>query len=115
MDRYPIGTIQEMARIPSPQRDRFLAELPAILASIADMEEAMPELAQEAHGKIPLPLRWLISPRSLAASMARQMVSKIKWVDDDKGTGTLTMAVKSGEPAFWSRTVDLRRTGGRAS
>lgn len=107
--KYPIGTIREMARIPLPERERFLAELPSILNSLADMEAAMPDLAREAHAQAPAPWRWLISPKGLAASMCRQIVSKIQWVDDDKGAGTIRMSIAPGQEPFWTRTAKMSR------
>lgn len=108
---YPIGTIRDMAAIPLPERERFLAELPAILDSIAAMEQAMPELAKEARQTAPIPYRWLTTDKALADSMVRQISSRIQWVDDDKKTGTLTLGLNGGEP-FWTRSAPLDAPGG---
>jgi hypothetical protein len=106
-EKYPVGTIVEMARIPVEARARFLAELPAILNELPAIEAALPEMAQEAHAKIPSLLRWMISPKKLAKAMGRQMVSRSFWVDDDKGTATVSMSVSAGHEPFFSRSVKM--------
>lgn len=67
--RYPVGTIFEMAAIPADARPRFLSELPNMLETI----EGLNAVNQMFEGVASVELQTPI------------------WVDDDKGTRTMTL------------------------
>lgn len=73
--KYPVGTIFEMAAIPIEARARFLAELPDMLETIDGLLEVNKILAGVAS----------IEPQTPV------------WVDDDKGTRTITMKSENPE------------------
>lgn len=41
-ERYNIATLADMAAIPESARGRFLAELPSILATVAELQDIAP-------------------------------------------------------------------------
>lgn len=70
--RYPCGTIAEMAAIPLEARPRFLAELPKLLEIIdatAELHRATQKLGMRVEMATPV------------------------WVDDDKGTTTISVTL----------------------
>lgn len=98
-DAYPITTLAQMSEIPEEALPRFLAELPAILATMRQLKAAAPDLAAQARANAPFWSRWMITPETtrLAIDKARDM----KWVDDDRGTATVSLRVtRDGDPVF---------------
>lgn len=74
-EKYPVGTIFEMAAIPIEARARFLDELPDMLAKIDGILDANKMLAGIATINIQTPI----------------------WVDDNKGTRTISMTSENPE------------------
>lgn len=72
--RYPCGTISEMAAIPLEARPRFLAELPKLL-EVCDQTSALNAITE---------------PLGFALKMQTPI-----WVDDDKGTTTISISTPS--------------------
>lgn len=108
-NRYPIQTLADIAAIPEDVLPRFLAELPAILESLRQMDAAAETLADEARDKAPWLLRWMVTGDVVRASIKK---AAGVWIDDGKGTATVRMTVAKGSPDFFSRTEKM--TGGEA-
>lgn len=89
---YPVRTVIDMARIPPEAWPRFIAEMPAMLATIAPLV-AIYDAMREAGTEIPD-----------EAYMA--MLAKLDWVDDDKGTADVTITGHNaeGDELFHSAT-----------
>jgi hypothetical protein len=101
--RYPCSTVVEMAAIPVEARERFLAEMPAMLRTIDELREAAPALAAEVRAKAPRPWCWLPVSFHLAAirvSLGKRMI----WIDDDKGLATVSVRMSENSAPFYSRT-----------
>ncbi len=100
---YPCNTIADMARIPAEARPRFLAELPVLLESIRQVQEAADAMAERALWPWPLSLLpESFRRRTVARSLARFHTSSITWVDDDKGL--LNVRVQSGAQTVFDET-----------
>lgn len=108
-ERYPNYTLTDMARIPADALPRYLAELPAILESVRQIETAREAIAAEIRSKAPWPLRLL--PLSMFAGAVDIGLKRAEWVDDDKGTVTVRCATAENSPDFYSRTEPLPKVG----
>jgi hypothetical protein len=104
--RYPVSTLAQMAEIPEEALPRFLAELPAILATMRQLDAAAPDLAEEAKRNAPWWARWMVTAdttrRAIGAS--RNMT----WVDDDKGMATVTLAMTENSEPLLRRAERMR-------
>lgn len=90
--RYPIGTIEQMAAIPSEARQRFLAELPEIIEAVAR--------ATEAHALV----NQVIGADVLTLGTP-------EWVDDDKREATYTVTDGATGERIHSATVKMAPGG----
>ena len=104
--RYKIGTLDQMAAIPAEALPRFLAELPAILRNVRDIADAAPVLAEQARSKAPWWLKF-IPVSAYQRSFERSISSASEWVDDDKGTATITMRTAPGADPFFKAQAPL--------
>ena len=86
---YNIATLADMAAIPESARGRFLAELPSILATISQMQEASAVMQRLGLGTI--------------------NAGPAVWIDDDKGESTVRLHA-DGE-----HLVDIKTMMGGAS
>lgn len=100
-ERYCIATLRDMASIPDEAQARFVAELPAILRTLRQVERAVDDLAAEMRAKAPW---WL---RRLPPSWFRAAILNTRgliWVDDDKGTATICARLRDGGAEFFHRS-----------
>lgn len=108
--KFSIATLADMAEIPEDRVDRFLAELPAILRTTRELNEAVPALAERAKAEARWPIRLFplsIFEAALRHSLAGKSGSLI-WVDDDKGLATVSVRWNSESGAFFSQTETMR-------
>lgn len=103
--RYPITTLAQMADIPEEAMPRFLAELPAILATMRQWKAAAPDLAEQVRAKAPWWSRWMITDRT--TGLAIEKCRRMTWIDDDKGLATVTLAMREGEAPIFERTEKM--------
>lgn len=103
--RYLITTLSQMAEIPEEALPRFLAELPAIIATMRQLKAAAPDLAAQAKANAPWWSRWMITERTtrLAIEKSRAMT----WIDDDKGLATVTLHMSEGAEPILKRTEKM--------
>ena len=80
-DRYPVGTLIDMARIPQEARARFLKELPSMLDNMQPMLTLRDTLGEA----------FKVNP---------------VWIDDDKGMATVNVSVRNADGE--SRLVSSR-------
>lgn len=105
-ERYKIATLDDIARIPDDVLPRFISELPGILKAREQVREAIPSLAATMKANAPgwrrhLPLSWF------RFAIGTQLLANGTWVDDDKGTITVTMGVRKGDEPFFKQTEKL--------
>ena len=73
-NRYPVGTVFEMAAIPAEARQRFLAEFPEMLATIDAIRTA----------------------QGLFEGIAEVEFQTPTWIDDGEGMKTITLIGPDG-------------------
>lgn len=101
--RYPCNTIADMSKIPAEALPRFLSELPALLASVRQMQEAAEAMADRARWPWPLSLLPEGFRRHAAArSILRADLARFTWVDDNKGL--LNVRMKAGSAEVFNET-----------
>jgi hypothetical protein len=104
--RYKCSTLAEIRLIPLEARERFLAELPRLLASLDEITIAAPTLAAKMRAAAPWP--WRLLPMSFFVAAAKSAGQRnMVWVDDDKETVTVSMKVSAEGAAFYSQTESL--------
>lgn len=77
-NRYPIGTLEQMAAIPLEARGRFLAELPSMLDEMAKAVEMYAEMNIVFDG------------------IGRVEMQTPEWIDDDKNSVTHSLQTADG-------------------
>jgi hypothetical protein len=101
-NRYPTGTFAQIAAIPIEARPRFLAELPAILATYDEMVASAENIATATRW--PWWANWL--PLRIKADLIRASLQKAGgvWIDDDKGLATLTISMNEQSDNIFAET-----------
>lgn len=104
--RYRIATLDDIGAIPEEALPRFLAELPSIIETRKMLEEAVPSLAKKVRDQTPgwrkhLPTSWF------EVVLRAQMSRRLFWIDDGKGTATVSMRMREGDEPFFSQTEPL--------
>ena len=106
--RYLANTVIEMSQIPDEALPRFIAELPDMLKQVRQMKAGMGKVAEEAKKAAPWPLSWL--PVSwIERSLRRQLEDSLYWIDDDKGTVTLSVSKGEGDDPFYQVSGPLKQ------
>lgn len=97
---YPVNTLADMAAIPVEDRPRFLAELPAMLDALKQIQEAADAMAERALWPWPLSLLpESFRRRVVSRAIRRPQFVSFTWTDDDKGLVSVSVEV-AGETVF---------------
>ena len=93
---YPIGTLHDMARIPVEAVDRFLAELPGILAEVRHVQQAQQAFNAQFEGVMKFDIEDAGAP---------------EWTDDDLAEATITVRLPDGDRMRVSRPLSSPNPG----
>lgn len=93
---YPIASLYDMARIPVEAVDRFLAELPGILAEVRRVQQVKEIFDAQFDGLMKFRV---------------EDAGKPSWTDDDLGETTISVRLPDGDTMKVSRPLSTPDTG----